>query len=423
MAPPQKKSKQASSSGTQPIDLSIRKWLVDPIAVQRWNNMKDFKIHSGSFLKFSDFASYRILGLARNSHIDGLLDFDMNNVEINHIMIKLFYANLNLQKYKPENSSHCLWSIVCGKEVFISCERMANILGSSLVGQNFDENFCNIHVRTPISHLFIEDDKESTKSMGLRPSARLLHHTIMRSLLPRVGNFDAVYKENFKALYAIYGDVRINWISMIFDEILAVNNSNRPHLFYNEYIMRLLLDCGVEPPKTSTISRPKVINNATIKRMKLPPPCLNIMPYEQWTRPRHSVESSQQPRSRPEEVKMIRSSSTTKESLRTISRNQFLLEARLKRMDSKIDRRFNKLKSFFGSIWEAISCASSTSMHAQDPSNRPAPPSFNWTSSDEATSSGTTHRRGKSPVEEDYIEEEGETDSEEEEDEEDDDDE
>ena len=94
-------------------------------------------------------------------------------------------------------------------------------------------------------------------------------------------------------------------------------------------------------------------------------------------------------------------------------------------MNTKMDKRFNKLKSFFGSIWEAISCASSSSMQAQDPGNRPAPLSFNWTSSDEATSSGTTHGygRGKSLhiEEEEYDEEEEEADSEEEEDDEDDD--
>ena len=202
----------------------------------------------------------------------------------------------------------------------------------------------------------------------------------MHSLLPRIGNFDAVYKENFKALYSIYGGIRINWIGMTFDEILKVNDCSRPHLFYNEYIMRLLLDCGIEPPKSS-ISKPKVINKATITRMKLPAPYFNIMPFEQWKEQGHKKASSRLSRPKPEEVKLLRSSSSTKESLETSARNQFLLEARLKRMDTKMDKLFNKLKSFFISIWEAISCgASSSSMQALDPGKRPAPPTFAWTS-------------------------------------------
>ena len=64
-----------------------------------------------------------------------------------------------------------------------------------------------------------------------------------------------------------------------------------------------------------------------------------------------------------------------------------MLESRLKRMDSKIDKRFNKVKSFFGMLWNAISCSTSTSVQAQDPGKRPAAPVFTWTSSDEGESS------------------------------------
>ena len=97
--------------------------------------------------------------------------FDKNNVEINHIMIKLFYANLNLEKFKPENSTHCLWSVVCGEHIFISKERMATVLGSDNNGRKFSSDFCTIHTRDKVSHLFIEDHKVSTKAINLRPTA------------------------------------------------------------------------------------------------------------------------------------------------------------------------------------------------------------------------------------------------------------
>ena len=149
--------------------------------------------------------------------------------------------------------------------------------------------------------------------------------------------------------------------------------------------------------------------------MKLPIPYLNIIPFEQYVEqgppPPPQTSTSQVPTHRPEDVVIPPPTSSTKDTLEQIARNQFLLEARLKRtdnkldrLDSKLDKRFNKLKSFFGTIWEAISCASTSAPLAQDPGKRPMPPTFTWSSSEEGTSSGasTQHMlgRGMSHIEE-----------------------
>ena len=54
------------------------------------------------------------------------------------------------------------------------------------------------------------------------------------------------------------------------------------------------------------------------------------MPFEEWQQrgPRKQRATSSRPRS--DEVKLLKSKSSTKESLETIARNQFLLESRLK---------------------------------------------------------------------------------------------
>ena len=185
MAPKSKKSKTSSStSQQQPIDAQIKHWLKDPIAITRWNKMKDYTIHEGMFIKYFDFLLYDVKEIATKSKIASLLSFEDNNVEINHIMIKLFYANLNLEKYKPANSSNCLWSVVCDQQVFISKSRMEEVLKSSNNGTKFSSDFCPIHIRDKISHLFIEDHKSSAKGINLRPTARILHHCITHSLLP-----------------------------------------------------------------------------------------------------------------------------------------------------------------------------------------------------------------------------------------------
>jgi len=226
MAPPSKKHKKGSSSGASDSTLTAHKFLEDPVAITRWNQMTNYKFHPGSFINFDDFSSYKIHNLANRSNISSLINFSDNNVEINHLMIKLFYANMNLDKFKPDNPDGVIWSVVCGKQIFITHARMASILGIPNAGIEFSSKFCEVFTRNATSHQFMDDNSDGTKSIGLRPTTRPLHRVLMLSLFPRLGNYDAVYKENFKALYAIYGDIQINWVHMIFDEILKVNNSN-----------------------------------------------------------------------------------------------------------------------------------------------------------------------------------------------------
>ena len=60
--------------------------------------------------------------------------------------------------------------------------------------------------RDRISHLFLEDDAVEIKSMSLRPKARILHRAFMKTILPRTGSYEIVYPNNFRALYAIFGN-------------------------------------------------------------------------------------------------------------------------------------------------------------------------------------------------------------------------
>ena len=136
-------------------------------------------------------------------------------------------------------------------------------------------------MRDEVSHRFIDDDMDGTKSIGLCPSARLLHRSIMRTFLPRTGTYDQVYTENFRALYAIYGDVQVNWIQLIMDEFIGLNQGNMKHIYYGEYIMWLLKNARVPEPDSDVTSM-KFLNARTISLMKLPPRPLRIMSFEEW---------------------------------------------------------------------------------------------------------------------------------------------
>lgn len=66
----------------------------------------------------------------------------------------------------------------------------------------------------------------------------------MRTILPRFGSYKLIYLENFKALYAIWGGIQVNWPHRSLDEFLNFNNDNMNIIYFGEYIMRLLLDTG-----------------------------------------------------------------------------------------------------------------------------------------------------------------------------------
>ena len=156
MAPPRSKRSRQPSSSFGPTDSQIAQWLINPIAIERWNKLKGSRIFEGSFMVYPDFAAYGPQDLARRSGLESLFDFNLNNHKINHLVVKLFYANLNLGQ-PPRNQQNCVWSSVCGQEVFFSIDRMAHILQSPSTGTNIIDIACEVGKRDRVSHLFMED--------------------------------------------------------------------------------------------------------------------------------------------------------------------------------------------------------------------------------------------------------------------------
>lgn len=70
-------------------------------------------------MKFPDFAAYRIRELAEQFHFDSLIGYIPNNAKMNHLMIKLFLVNLNLDHHNPQNRQDCVWSKVCDIKIFL----------------------------------------------------------------------------------------------------------------------------------------------------------------------------------------------------------------------------------------------------------------------------------------------------------------
>lgn len=183
--------------------------------------MQDSHIFEGSFVKFADFSPYHIQELARRSNLESLFNIDDNKHKINQVMVKLFYANLNLGHQTVQNQKDCVWSLVCGKPVIFCLGRMAYILRSENDGIELSNVDCDMVIRDHISHLFLEDDMHQLKYMSLKPKARIIHRALMKTVTPRTRSYELVYEHNFKALYAIFENIKVNWLRLILDELLT----------------------------------------------------------------------------------------------------------------------------------------------------------------------------------------------------------
>ena len=106
MAPRQSKRQRESTTG--PSENLIRSWLHNETAVTRFSNMKKSKFFEGAFMKYLDFGGYGIQHIAHRYGFESLIGYEPNNVKIYPLLIKLFYANMNLDHHNPQNKNDCI---------------------------------------------------------------------------------------------------------------------------------------------------------------------------------------------------------------------------------------------------------------------------------------------------------------------------
>jgi len=59
-------------------------------------------------MKFPYFSGYGIQQIACNFGFESLINFEANNVKIWPLLVKLFYANMNLDHHNPHNTEGCI---------------------------------------------------------------------------------------------------------------------------------------------------------------------------------------------------------------------------------------------------------------------------------------------------------------------------
>ena len=112
--------------------------------------------------------------------------------------------------------------------------------------QDIDTIEVNVEERNEVSHKFLSDNLVNLKNLTsthLRPQARPLNHILVRTIQPRKGSYEKVYKRDFQALYAIYSNKQVNWAKIILDQWEDVTYKRKyKTIHYGAYITRILLD-------------------------------------------------------------------------------------------------------------------------------------------------------------------------------------
>ena len=237
-------------------------------------------------MKYDEFQPYRIQQIANSSGLESLLSYSANNVKINHLLVKLFHANMNLDHHHPHNRENCIWTWVCGVKIYLPLVRLGDILQCPSSGTDLDDIDASLSLknRDEVSHRFLSDDITRLTSVQLRPQSRILHRALIRSVLPRTESYEVINKCNFQALYAIYSEQSINWGRVILEEFMDVNRRRRYKTFhYGAYIMKILRNYGVTFPELE-FSPIKELGSKTLGLMNLPkrPQNLNFISFQQW---------------------------------------------------------------------------------------------------------------------------------------------
>lgn len=89
-------------------------------------------------MQFPEFNGYRIREMAEANHFDSLIGYDFNNLKTNHLLVKLFYANMNLDHHNHQNREDCVWTMVCGVKIFLPLQRLGYILRCPYEGIDID---------------------------------------------------------------------------------------------------------------------------------------------------------------------------------------------------------------------------------------------------------------------------------------------
>ena len=77
-----------------------------------------------------------------------------------------------------------------------------------------------------------------TKNLAMEPS--LLNSMIRYTVLPKVGNFDAIQSKYYVAIKSILDGTRVNWVDFLVKEMMVCKHEVRGALGFRPYIMALV---------------------------------------------------------------------------------------------------------------------------------------------------------------------------------------
>ena len=283
---PTKKDKNVSSSSASPnappTANQIKAWLHhNDKAIENFKLLQKIKFFNGIFYDLTKFPTYRLYEITEFQTNTSLIDFRDNNVQICDLSVMLFLANINNPAIRLHNEVGTLWSSVYGTIITITAEEIGRILKTSNVGQNF----CSFEMSKEPDAITYDlwEEQNSNRSIELRPRPRLLLRMLIKTLFPRQGSHEVVYDEEEKALYAMFGRIKINWAQYIYDELRCYFQIKKQALVYGPFITRILNALNIEHYVTDRSSI-KIAEERFFSLMHLPKELPRYLSYQQHQR-------------------------------------------------------------------------------------------------------------------------------------------
>lgn len=97
-----------------------------PHSIKRYNNIQKKRLHTGPFYSLLKFSMYDLNEMCENAGLETLIS---SNVQIDQLVIFLFYANLDSTAVRnTENDENWHWSSVYGNTI----RQTSRIIGRTL---------------------------------------------------------------------------------------------------------------------------------------------------------------------------------------------------------------------------------------------------------------------------------------------------
>ena len=255
-----KKAKQTHSSVNDEIIVYLR----SPELLEEFNRLSSLEILTGRFVKFDDFILWNFSSYFENV---GLLElFSAENKKPSYpFLVQLFYTNI--ERVGTIGGSEKIKTLVKGMEIELTTKTIGKIFNIPYQGVSLSSVRMNDSDLLS-NHIFLPGHgKPLNNSNKLRPFPRFIARILAYNLFPKTGSFHFISLELAKAIYAIMGNIQVNWAEVYFDNFLTIPRGFLP---YGAFLTKIFDKFHVDLKSEKSVVRSiEFFDSNALTRMKL----------------------------------------------------------------------------------------------------------------------------------------------------------